>query len=286
MYPYAGYNSPPPADDIIAQIKNERRYRLLLTHEYHPSLTLPLWDPSPVDLGAVGYLSKPSGTFITLFNAFHPNKSSLEAVRAIPSIAGYGRVTTGGQQSKRNNWMNTIMGLLTYKNKGNGVFPNAVSRRYTCPLKAGHKAAFLCAEATEYRYVISDGGGKLDVPKQWFRVNVDTIMKIYGAQHQIQREELFLVVGTLRASNYALFVSHNHPEGHAHFNVFASPKAGQPWGMFTTDSEYEGAGPCADAPDESSRQSASKVSSHGGPWDTVLVARLRFKPDNTEPTTL
>jgi hypothetical protein len=40
--------------------------------------------------------------------------------------------------------------------------------------------------------MVSDGGGKLDVPKQWFKVNVDTIMKIYGAQHQIQREELFL----------------------------------------------------------------------------------------------
>lgn len=60
------------------------------------------------------------------------------------------------------------------------------------PLKTGHKAAFLCAETPEYRYMISDDGGKLDVPKQWFKVNVDTIMKIYGAQHQIQREELFL----------------------------------------------------------------------------------------------
>lgn len=142
LHPYTGYSSPPPADDIIAQIKNERRYRLMLTHEFHPSrefillfgsislmlifgaVTLPLWEPSPVDLGAVGYLSKPSGTFITLFNAFYPNKSSLEAVRAIPSIAGYGRVTTGSQRTaKRNNWMDTIMGLLTSKNKGNSVFP-------------------------------------------------------------------------------------------------------------------------------------------------------------------
>lgn len=32
-----GYESPPPADDRIAETKNERRYRLLLTHDFHPS---------------------------------------------------------------------------------------------------------------------------------------------------------------------------------------------------------------------------------------------------------
>jgi len=32
-----GYESPPPIDERTGQIKNERRYRLLLTHDYHPS---------------------------------------------------------------------------------------------------------------------------------------------------------------------------------------------------------------------------------------------------------
>jgi hypothetical protein len=213
-----------------------------------------LWDPSAVDLGAIGYLSKPRGAFITLFNALHPNRSSLEAVRAIPGIDGYGRVTNEGQRvSKRNPFIDTIMGLLTIKNKSNGDIPyvfqireckindltavdcdssQPVNRRYMFPLKTGHRAAFLCAETTEYRYLISEEGGQLDAPKRWFKANVDTIMKIYGAQHQIQREELCLgtsrneasmnpefdlhksVVGTLRTPNYALFVSHNHPEGH------------------------------------------------------------------------
>lgn len=34
---YDGYDSPPPANDRVAGIRNERRYRLLLTHEFHPS---------------------------------------------------------------------------------------------------------------------------------------------------------------------------------------------------------------------------------------------------------
>ena len=37
---YAGYESPPPATEMLAEIKNERRYRLLLNHEYHPSREL------------------------------------------------------------------------------------------------------------------------------------------------------------------------------------------------------------------------------------------------------
>lgn len=32
-----GYESPPPADDRAKAIRDERRYRLLLTHEFHPS---------------------------------------------------------------------------------------------------------------------------------------------------------------------------------------------------------------------------------------------------------
>jgi hypothetical protein len=34
---WEGYDSPPPADERIAAVRNERRYRLLLTHDFHPS---------------------------------------------------------------------------------------------------------------------------------------------------------------------------------------------------------------------------------------------------------
>lgn len=34
---YDGYDSPPPLDERTANTWNERRYRLLLTHDYHPS---------------------------------------------------------------------------------------------------------------------------------------------------------------------------------------------------------------------------------------------------------
>lgn len=69
----------------------------------------------------------------------------------------------------------------------------------------------------------------LDVPKRWFADNVDRILKIYGSDHPITRENLvlgelkdisqhhysclLLVIGTLNSPDYALYVSHKHPDG-------------------------------------------------------------------------
>ncbi|KAJ6577758.1 hypothetical protein B0H19DRAFT_568412 [Mycena capillaripes] len=280
---YAGYESPIPADERIAEIRNERRYRLLLVHDFHPSLTLPLWNPIPIAVGAVGFLDKPSGQFVTLFNCFYPEKAA-NGDSGLPSVYGYGRVTTGNQrQDKRTaaqRGLDAITGLLTFK-KSDGPVSQNVSRRYTYPLRTGHKAAYLCTETTMYRYIET-----LDAPKKWFKANVDAVMRQYGSLHQIQKEDLHLVIGTLDAPDYALFVSHNHPDGQAHFNVYSSPKGGNPWGTFTTDTESEQGGPSYHEPIHGNPLSASKVSRTGGPWDTVLIARLRFKPDVLEPTSL
>jgi abelson tyrosine-protein kinase 1 len=36
-YTHIRMDSPPPLDETLANIKNERRYRMLLQHEFHPS---------------------------------------------------------------------------------------------------------------------------------------------------------------------------------------------------------------------------------------------------------
>ncbi|ESK86494.1 hypothetical protein Moror_9860 [Moniliophthora roreri MCA 2997] len=288
-----GYDSPPPANERLAETRNERRYRMLLVHEFHPSLTLPLWSPSPIAIGAVGYLSKPKGAFVTLFNAFQPEKSSEPRIKSLPNVngyvAGYGKVATGSQrQDKRNavlRSMDTIAGFLTFSGRGRAGegISQSVTRRYSFPLRAGHKAAYLCTETTIYRYVES-----LDAPKKWFKANADLVLDVYGEKHHIQREDLYFVIGTLDAPDHALFVSHNHPDGQAHFNVYTSNKSKQPWGTFTTDTEVplEMGGPVYHEEVKSQSLSASKVSNNGDPWNTVLVARLRFKPDVLEPTSL
>jgi hypothetical protein len=140
---YDGYASPPPADERIAEQKNEQRYRILLSHQFHRScqslplalyrhitdwifshysVTLPLWAPTPVDLGAVGYLSKPSGTFVTLFDAFCPGQSSNGTVKSMPSLYGYGRITKGSQRKDERNaaqrGIDAFVGMLAFKSRG------------------------------------------------------------------------------------------------------------------------------------------------------------------------
>jgi abelson tyrosine-protein kinase 1 len=40
VFEHSGYDSPPPANERIAEGRNERRYRMLLSHDFHPSCKL------------------------------------------------------------------------------------------------------------------------------------------------------------------------------------------------------------------------------------------------------
>lgn len=98
------------------------------------------------------------------------------------------------------------------------------------------------------------------------------------------------VIGTLEAQDYALFVSHEHPDGQVDFNVFSAARTGQPWGEFSFSFDLSSSflgGPSYDEPIENP-QWARNISSYGnnGKWESVLLARLRFKPDQLEPTSL
>lgn len=64
-----------------------------------------------------------------------------------------------------------------------------MSRQYTYQLRFGHKAAYLCTETTMYNYV-----DNLDAPKKWFRANVEQILRVYGKQYSLQKEDVFLGV--------------------------------------------------------------------------------------------
>ena len=92
---------------------------------YYLLVTLPLWNPVYVQLGDVGYLSKPGGTFVTLFNAFKPHKTSGGLTGGLPSLAGYGKVSKGvHRQDKRNvaqKGLDAVSGFLTFTSRSNDV---------------------------------------------------------------------------------------------------------------------------------------------------------------------
>ncbi|KIY72595.1 hypothetical protein CYLTODRAFT_486241 [Cylindrobasidium torrendii FP15055 ss-10] len=268
----------PPVSDsarLHQESNDERRYRLMLNHKFHPSLTLPLWTPTKVHLGAVGYLSKPNGNFVTLFNALSPSKSPKgQHPSALPTIIGYGDLKRSTQKMEVRNAAKRGIDALT------GMFrkPGDPSR-YSHPLRAGHKAAFLYTESTTYKYLDT-----LDAAKKWFTTHALEILAIYGPEHDIQREDLFLVIGTLNTPDYALFVSHNHPDGEANL-VLLPPIYNKPWGVIRTQTECRG-GPSYHEPYAGGNVSSTKISRNGDHEATVLLARLRFKPDSAEPTSL
>ena len=83
-------------------------------------MTLALWEPSVVQLGDVGYLSKPKGTFVTLFNALKHQKAA-GFIGALPSMSGYGNVSKGSLRLDKKNvaqkGLDVFSGLLTFRSR-------------------------------------------------------------------------------------------------------------------------------------------------------------------------
>ncbi|KAF8528486.1 hypothetical protein BU17DRAFT_37976 [Hysterangium stoloniferum] len=287
------YASPVPREPQVDVRRDERRYRLHLQHDHHATLNLPLWQPCPVRIGAVGYLSKPHGNFVTLFNALTPSLAVDPRVRTMASIHGYGTVQEAHvSHIVRKNIaqisVQYIMGLLNFSSRGSGGdFSRDVKKRYSYPLRAKHKHAYLCTENTTYRYMVN-----IEAARTWFENHIKKILKYYGQEHALHREDVFLIIGTLETREYALFVSHEHPDGQVHFNVYADRREGQEWGIFSTDlqrSPSARAGPeyDDDLPNLSSVHTMKVSTVRTRPdeeVDAVLLAKLRFKPDEAKPT--
>ncbi|KAF9562878.1 hypothetical protein CPC08DRAFT_633569 [Agrocybe pediades] len=276
--PYSSVNN------NFMEARNERRYRFLLEHEYHQSLTLPLWEPTCVHIGDVGYLSKPSGKFITLFNSIQKNKlSSGRFPNGLLPMNSFGDVSKGNVRLDKRNvaqkGLDAVSGLLAFR--GRGEMP--ISKHHAFRLRAGHASAHIYTELGEYHYIKT-----LDTPKAWFQANVETILQIFGKDHNIQKEDLYLVVSLLQAPNYALLVSHQHPDAQAHFNIFSNPRKGKSWGSFTTEVLVPGGQfvpLSSETPEGEPFEYTSKISNANDPPKAVLLGRLRFKPDSSEPTT-
>ncbi|KAF7759675.1 hypothetical protein Agabi119p4_11370 [Agaricus bisporus var. burnettii] len=265
------------------EARNERRYRMHLTHHYHSTLNLALWQPVPVTIGAVGYMVRPTGSFVTLFNAITPCDSPDPRVANMPSIRGYGSISIGSHRHVTRNvakrGLDAVVEFLS-SGKREETIPHT-SRRVSVQLRAGQKTAFIYTEATEYYWLQN-----LQAAKMWFKANVDRILDTYGVEHQLHREDLCLVVAVLQAPNYALFVGRKHPNGNVHFHTFPHKRSGKPWGVFTTDNkvsdEQEGPRYCDST--QQPLQCACKVSVHGDQPNALLLTRLRFPPDSDEPT--
>ncbi|KAF9039931.1 hypothetical protein BJ165DRAFT_1494612 [Panaeolus papilionaceus] len=284
--PVAASATEPPTEAAKLFIKTEKTYRRYAghQHDFHESLTLCLWEPTPIEVGAVGFLSKPAGQFVTLFNAMTPQKCYRIKIKTLSNLGNNGNAAIGVDKSDSRKLVHKaydfILASTMLSNIMTKLSTHVGSKRHTLRLKAGKKTAYMHTEITEHHYFED-----LQSPKEWFKDNVDHILSVYASNPEVTRETLMLVTGTLRTPNYGLFVSHTHPDGRAKFKVYPNSSHGQPWGVFTT---AKGAGKCGprypDTAEDVPFDSHSKVSCIGDPWSTVLIARLQFRPGASEPT--
>lgn len=75
-------------------------------------------------LGAVGYLEKPAGRFVTLFNANNPSATGDGRVDGMPTINGYGTFREAAVRLDKRpvaqKGFDMIQRLLTFKRSGTG----------------------------------------------------------------------------------------------------------------------------------------------------------------------
>lgn len=116
---------------------------------------------------------------------------------------------------------------------------------------------------------------------------------LYGRLSGLTRDYSSAVVGTLDASDWAVFVSDDHVDGRAQFNVFAGREKGEPWGMYTMEPAIKNGntGPTSRWVDVDQGTFASKVScvtlgGHDVAGDTVMLAGLRFEQAMQAPTVM
>ena len=100
------------------------------------------------------------------------------------------------------------------------------------------------------------------------------------------------VVGVLDAPDWAVFVSDDHFDGQAQFNVFAGREKGEPWGMYTVEQAVKngtaglvrwvdvGRGTFA------TKQSCVTVGGHDVTGNTIMLAGLRFEQGMQAPTVM
>lgn len=209
-----------------------------------------------------------------------PERTSSGRAKDIPSLHAFGRISfkhrRKDSRSAAKRGVTAVQSLMSLKSRGRQTTTSSFRGSQSKRLYSDEKTAHLFTESTIFRHVKDTRA-----PKAWFKGNVNRILSIYGREHDLSREKLFLVTGTLEARDYALFVNHNHPNGKVNFDIYSSAATGMPWGHFSTTIDL------STSQNGSGHRFASRISKFNNhrEWDALLLAKLRFIPNSSEPTT-
>ncbi|WVF67899.1 hypothetical protein IAT40_002660 [Kwoniella sp. CBS 6097] len=290
----------------------ERHYRHYLQHSFDDRLSIGLWFPTPVPLGSVGYVRH--GQFIHLMDAQVP-PIGVKSLPPMPYLDEFSSLQTTrspvNARGTTEKGLDMVAALTNFIKSSGERSQKAVSRKLSLPLRPGMKQAALVVEDGQFEIYKS-----LAECRAYLACNIDWILTTFGDQHQISKEDVIIVVGTLSARCYAMVVSNFAPRTALTFNVHAVSYRvkGEPWGTWTVNKQqtvdrsraFKSAlglqGSTSQGPtspdsqvltptrkstaelDEQEFKYTCKVSKvSASPADCVLLAKLRFPPGGSDP---
>nr|XP_019007852.1 TKL/TKL-CCIN protein kinase [Kwoniella pini CBS 10737]OCF46633.1 TKL/TKL-CCIN protein kinase [Kwoniella pini CBS 10737] len=285
----------------------ERHYRHYLSHGFDDRLSIALWFPSVIPLGSVGYIRH--GQFVLLMDAHLPS-IGVKELPPMPYLDEFSSlhttriaVNTRGTAEKG---LDMVAALSNFIKPSGESSQKAISRRLPFPLKPGMKQAALIVEDGTFEIYKS-----IAEARAYLTANIYWILQQFGDSHQINKEDVIIVVGTLTARNYAMIISNFAPRTTLSFNVHASSSRaeGEPWGTWTVNREHpvdsskafksalglqggKGISSTSKSPqrrntelDEQELKYSCKVSRVSATSaDAVLLAKLKFPSGGTDPT--
>ncbi|KAK4689262.1 hypothetical protein P7C73_g848, partial [Tremellales sp. Uapishka_1] len=273
----------------------ERQYRHYLTHSFDDRLTIPLWFPSPVHLGAIGYLRH--GAFVNLMDArVPPMGRDMPPQPFLDEFSSLQTTTTPvAVRSTAEKGLDLISGLTKFRKVSGETMSKAISRRISFPLKIGMKHASLIVDDGQFEIYRS-----FSEARAYLVANIDWILKRFGETHHIVKEDVIFVVGALSATNYAMIVSNFAPRTTLTFNVHAQRPVNDPWGTWTIETASSSSVRLGDNSDDqlgifgprnrpdvdelelkyNCKVSKVPQQSHK---DTVLLAKLKFPVGGSDP---
>ncbi|WRT70785.1 uncharacterized protein IL334_007784 [Kwoniella shivajii] len=289
--------------------RTERHYRHYLSHGFDDRLSIALWFPSPVPLGSVGYIRH--GQFIHLMDAHIP-PVGVRQLPPLPYLDEFSSLHTTkipvNPRGATEKGLDMVAAVTNFIKPSGESSQKAISRRASFPLRPGMKQAALVVEDGTFEIYNS-----LTECRTYLTANIYWILAHFGDQHQINKEDVIIVVGTLTAQNYAMVISNFAPRTTLTFNIHASSyrTSGDPWGTWTVNREsisdqpkafksVLGVQASASTSKTSgtipSRTNTAELDEHelkysckvsrvsGSSPDAVLLAKLKFPPGGSDPT--
>ncbi|KZV81179.1 hypothetical protein EXIGLDRAFT_755738 [Exidia glandulosa HHB12029] len=265
---------PPPADADIPPSDRWaydrcRHNFALYGMPYDALLNVYLWNPSVVELGAVGYVDRNTGAFVTLFLAHRPETFPQALISRGASYLCGGSSRNGELPS-----LSERPPLAKPLPTASGIFGLPMSRKkgYTWPFSRqmrDEKKGFVCTVMHTSIHTKLDNQTVASATA-WLLTHTDAIREVYGLDDQsTHKKELMIVTRRLQVNKWAMVCkdAYDVDDSKVRFLVDDSPRPGQEWGSF-----------CRRYTDKMPYPGVSRISRrplHKQPeakWDTLLLS--------------